>query len=132
MDHHWLSRRVVLIRFIDEIPNLILRGDAEILHLNMIIGKLVRNILSIVELGTIDDGFDSLVSIDLDHGRIGPPGCGYFVRHDPGERFGPMGLALSGPVPGSDAPRRHESDFTLTLQKIRRRKPLSLAKKRTN
>ena len=72
-------------------------GDVEV-----VVGELAWHVLAVVELAAIDDCADLVFLIEVKDVRVGPPGGGDDVFHDPGEGLGSFGLASFGPIPGAD------------------------------
>lgn len=94
-----LPGRVMLVHQIEESLNLSIGGNPIIGHIDVMIGKLLRNILTVVELTAIDDSPDLLFFVDLEDIGIRPPGRRDDVFDDPGERLGSFRLTLFRPIP---------------------------------
>ena len=96
------TSRVVLVHEAEEALHLGIGRHAVVGHVDVVVSEVGRHILAIVELAAVHDGPDAVVVIEVEDIRIGPPGGGDDVRHDPSEGLGAMRLAFSGPIPGAN------------------------------
>ena len=111
VNHHRFAGRVVFVHQVHKTLHLSIGRHAIVGHIDVMVGKLTRHILPIVELAAVDHRPDVLLLVDLEDIRIWPPGGRNDVLHDPGKRLGSFGLSLFRPIPGSDRLRHVRWSF---------------------
>lgn len=102
MHNDGLVRLMMLIHQVQEAFDLDIGRHAVVRHIEVMIHKLLRHVLAVVELAAIDHRPDLVFLVEIKDIRIRPPRRGDDAFDDPGEGLGSFGLTSFGPIPGAD------------------------------
>lgn len=102
MDNDSFVLLVVIIHQIDKGLDLRFGWNSIVRNVDVIVGKLTRHILAIIELAAIDDSPDIFLFVDFKHIRIGPPRRRDDSIYNPSERLRAFRLSFLRPIPGAN------------------------------
>lgn len=90
--------RMVFVHECEELIDLLVARNSVVGNVDKVVVEALGDVLAIVELADIDDGFDPFVLEELEDIGIGPPGSGDHSFDDPSKGFGALRLSALGPV----------------------------------
>jgi hypothetical protein len=82
-----------------------IRRHAVVGHVDVMVGKVLRHVLAVVELAAIHHRADAMIVVKIENIRIWPPRCRDDTLHDPGEGLRAFGLTSFRPIPRADGLR---------------------------